>query len=80
MEKHEQKAVGAGHGGMDYFLDNTFIECIKRNEAFPLDVYDRLHGIPLLLLVKSLSLKTVPFRKFLILQTVNGRMLKIHLQ
>lgn len=39
-KKHEQKAVGAGHGGMDYFLDNTFIECIKRNEAFPLDVYD----------------------------------------
>lgn len=39
-KKHQQKAIGAGHGGMDYFLDNTFIECIKRNEPFPLDVYD----------------------------------------
>lgn len=38
--KHAEKATGAGHGGMDYFLDNTFIECIKRNEPFPLDVYD----------------------------------------
>lgn len=39
-KKYEEKAKGAGHGGMDYFLDNTFIECIKRNEPFPLDVYD----------------------------------------
>ena len=25
---------------MDYFEDNAFIECIKRNIEFPLDVYD----------------------------------------
>jgi len=37
---HEERAKGAGHGGMDYLMDNTFIECIKRNEPFPLDVYD----------------------------------------
>jgi len=29
-----------GHGGMDYFVDDAFIECIKRNVPFPLDVYD----------------------------------------
>jgi len=39
-KKYEEKAKGAGHGGMDYFLDNTFVECIKRNKPFPLDVYD----------------------------------------
>lgn len=34
------EAEGSGHGGMDFFVDNAFIECIKRNQAFPLDVYD----------------------------------------
>jgi len=34
------EAEGSGHGGMDFFVDNAFIECIKRNRAFPLDVYD----------------------------------------
>lgn len=33
-------AAGSGHGGMDFFVDNAFIESIKRNVAFPLDVYD----------------------------------------
>jgi predicted dehydrogenase len=33
-------AESSGHGGMDYFVDNAFIECIKQNQAFPLDVYD----------------------------------------
>lgn len=39
-KKLEQKAVGAGHGGMDFFLINAFVECAKRNEAPPIDVYD----------------------------------------
>lgn len=39
-QKNEAKAVGAGHGGMDYFLINDFIECIKNNREFPFDVYD----------------------------------------
>lgn len=33
-------AEGAGHGGMDWFLINSFVECIKRNVEFPMDVYD----------------------------------------
>jgi len=33
-------AEGAGHGGMDYFVDHAFFECIKRDQPFPLDVYD----------------------------------------
>ena len=35
-----RSAEKSGHGGMDYFVDNAFIECIKRNKEFPLDVYD----------------------------------------
>lgn len=39
-KRHEQKAIGAGHGGMDFFLINAFVECVKRNERPPFDVYD----------------------------------------
>ena len=39
-KKNSRSAEKSGHGGMDYFVDNAFIECIKRNEEFPLDVYD----------------------------------------
>lgn len=39
-KKFEARATGAGHGGMDFFVFNSFIECIKRKAAFPLDVYD----------------------------------------
>ncbi|MFM7310176.1 MAG: Gfo/Idh/MocA family protein [Flavobacteriales bacterium] len=38
--RHAEAAKTAGHGGMDFFVLNTFIECIKRQIAFPLDVYD----------------------------------------
>lgn len=39
-KKYEKEAEGAGHGGMDWFVDNAFIESIKRKAEFPLDVYD----------------------------------------
>jgi len=39
-KKYEKNAANSGHGGMDFFVDNAFIECIKSNTAFPLDVYD----------------------------------------
>ena len=39
-KKYEHLAEGAGHGGMDFFVINTFIECIKQKTEFPLDVYD----------------------------------------
>ena len=38
--KYQTQAEGAGHGGMDFFLMNDFIECIKANKEFPFDVYD----------------------------------------
>jgi hypothetical protein len=33
-------AEGAGHGGMDFFVINAFIESIKRKAPTPMDVYD----------------------------------------
>ena len=39
-QKYEKNADGAGHGGMDFFVIHTFIESIKNNQPFPLDVYD----------------------------------------
>ena len=39
-KKYGAAAEGAGHGGMDFFVDHAFIECIKRGVDFPLDVYD----------------------------------------
>ncbi len=39
-QKYSSLADGAGHGGMDFFVDHAFIECIKRKEHFPMDVYD----------------------------------------
>ncbi|MFN0013492.1 MAG: Gfo/Idh/MocA family protein [Saprospiraceae bacterium] len=39
-QKYAEDAKNSGHGGMDFFVMNSFIECIKRNIEFPLDVYD----------------------------------------
>lgn len=33
-------AEGAGHGGMDFFLMNAFVESAKQNVAPPMDAYD----------------------------------------
>jgi predicted dehydrogenase len=39
-QKYEKQAEGAGHGGMDFFVINAFIEAAKQNIAPPIDVYD----------------------------------------
>lgn len=39
-KKYGEKAEGAGHGGMDFFVINAFVESAKLNIAPPLDVYD----------------------------------------
>lgn len=39
-KKYAKTAEGAGHGGMDWFLINDFVQCIKENKEFPFDVYD----------------------------------------
>jgi hypothetical protein len=39
-KKYEAAAKESGHGGMDFFVLNAFVECCKKNEEFPIDVYD----------------------------------------
>ncbi|MDF1696239.1 MAG: Gfo/Idh/MocA family oxidoreductase [Saprospiraceae bacterium] len=39
-KENEQKAIGAGHGGMDWFLVDEFVNCVKENKRPPIDVYD----------------------------------------
>ncbi|MEL7161996.1 MAG: Gfo/Idh/MocA family oxidoreductase [Bacteroidota bacterium] len=39
-QKMADRAVGAGHGGMDFFLVNAFVEAAKAGAAAPIDVYD----------------------------------------
>ncbi|MAZ94337.1 MAG: Gfo/Idh/MocA family oxidoreductase [Bacteroidales bacterium] len=39
-KKYGNDAEGSGHGGMDFFVLNAFIESVKTNVAPPLDVYD----------------------------------------
>jgi predicted dehydrogenase len=39
-KKYGNDAEGAGHGGMDFFVINAFVESIKRKLPPPIDVYD----------------------------------------
>lgn len=39
-KKYESKATGAGHGGMDWFVFNAFVESVKQQKQTPIDVYD----------------------------------------
>lgn len=39
-KKYGSDASGAGHGGMDWFVLNAFIESVKRKTNTPQDVYD----------------------------------------
>jgi hypothetical protein len=38
--KYSKNAEGAGHGGMDWFVFNAFVESVKRKIQTPIDVYD----------------------------------------
>ena len=39
-KKYGELAMGAGHGGMDFFVINSFVESAKQNIAPPMDAYD----------------------------------------
>ncbi|HEY0299511.1 MAG TPA: Gfo/Idh/MocA family oxidoreductase [Arachidicoccus sp.] len=39
-KKYADNAQGAGHGGMDWFVFNAFIEAVKQKRQTPIDVYD----------------------------------------
>jgi hypothetical protein len=40
--KYNKLAEGAGHGGMDWFVFNAFVESVKRKVQTPIDVYDSM--------------------------------------
>lgn len=39
-KKYANAAAGAGHGGMDWFVFNAFIQSVKQKRQTPIDVYD----------------------------------------
>ena len=39
-QRYSEDAKNAGHGGMDFFVVNAFIESVKRDEPCPISVYD----------------------------------------
>jgi hypothetical protein len=41
-KKYENQAAGAGHGGMDWFVFNAFVEAVKKKSPTPIDVYDSM--------------------------------------
>ncbi len=41
-KKYEAEAVGAGHGGMDWFVFNGFITAVKDKKQTPIDVYETI--------------------------------------
>ena len=39
-KRHAGLAAGAGHGGMDWFVVNAFVEASKADAPMPIDIYD----------------------------------------
>lgn len=39
-KKYEANASNAGHGGMDWFVFNAFVQAVKQKKQTPIDVYD----------------------------------------
>lgn len=39
-KNHEADAKSAGHGGIDFFMIRTFVECVSKKLHPPIDVYD----------------------------------------
>ncbi|MFI5192867.1 MAG: Gfo/Idh/MocA family protein [Chitinophagales bacterium] len=39
-KRYAKEAMGAGHGGMDFFVLRAFVEAIKQQTSTPMDVYD----------------------------------------
>lgn len=39
-KKYADRAEGAGHGGMDFFVLHAFIEALKAGDPMPIDIYD----------------------------------------
>jgi predicted dehydrogenase len=66
-KRHAAQADGAGHGGMDFFVVNAFIEALKAREPFPIDIYDAVAWsaiTPLSEQSVAEGFKTLPFPDF----------------
>ncbi len=66
-KKHAAAAAGAGHGGMDWFVVNAFIEALKADAPMPIDVYDAVAWSAITPLSEASiaeGFKTLPFPDF----------------
>lgn len=55
-KRYAGSAEGAGHGGMDWFVFNAFVQAVKQKKQTPIDVYDSVTmSVILPLSAKSLS-------------------------
>lgn len=55
-KKYASTAQGAGHGGMDWFVFNAFVQAVKQKRQTPIDVYDSVTmSVIFPLSVKSLA-------------------------
>jgi len=41
-KKYASQAEGAGHGGMDWYVFNAFVQAVKQRKQTPIDIYDSL--------------------------------------
>jgi hypothetical protein len=66
-KKHAVTAAEAGHGGMDWFVVNAFIEALKADAPMPIDVYDAVAWSAITPLSEQSiaeGFKTLPFPDF----------------
>jgi len=65
--KYADKAAGAGHGGMDWFVVHAFIEAVKASAPMPIDIYDAVAWSAITPLSEQSiaeDFKTLPFPDF----------------
>lgn len=56
-----EEQIKQGHGGMDYLLCRSFIDCVKSGEEMPIDVYDGASWMVITALSsKSIALGSMP--------------------
>src|SRR5450830_1221668 len=61
------RAEGAGHGGMDFFVINAFVEALKAEAPMPIDIYDAVTWsaiTPLSELSVAQNFQTIDFPDF----------------
>ena len=66
-KKHAATAAGAGHGGMDWFVINAFVEALKADAPMPIDIYDAVAWSAITPLSEQSiaeGFKTLPFPDF----------------